>query len=42
MGDASNVLREDLVKGSVSREQGLSNSPVNDPEFFKVPKVIKK
>ena len=42
MGDAANVLREDLVTGSVTREEGLSNAPVADASFFKVPKVIKK
>ncbi len=42
MGDASNVLREDKVSGSISREEALLNSPVDDTQFFKVPKVIKK
>ena len=42
IGDAANVLREDRVEGSVTREQALLNSPVNDAQFFKVPKVIKK
>ena len=37
-----NVLREDEVKGSISREDGLKNAPANDGEFFKVPKVIHK
>lgn len=42
ISDAANVLREDVVRGSISREEALLNSPVADPEFFKVPKVIKK
>lgn len=42
MGDAANVLRADLVSGSVSRADALSNAPVADNAFFKVPKVIKK
>ena len=42
MGDAVNVLREDKVEGSVSREDALKNAPVHDEQFFKVPKVIKK
>ncbi|MBY0480189.1 MAG: Asp-tRNA(Asn)/Glu-tRNA(Gln) amidotransferase subunit GatC [Chitinophagaceae bacterium] len=42
MGDAANVLREDIVEGSVSREDALSNAPIADAAFFKVPKVIKK
>ncbi|MEK7227112.1 MAG: Asp-tRNA(Asn)/Glu-tRNA(Gln) amidotransferase subunit GatC [Bacteroidota bacterium] len=37
-----NVLREDEVKGSVSREEALINAPEHDGQFFKVPKVIKK
>jgi aspartyl-tRNA(Asn)/glutamyl-tRNA(Gln) amidotransferase subunit C len=42
MSDNINVLREDDVKGSISREEGLKNAPLHDNEFFKVPKVIKK
>jgi len=42
ISDAANVLREDIVQGSVSREEGLLNSPVSDAVFFKVPTVIKK
>jgi len=37
-----NVLREDIVQGSVSREEALKNAPETDGIFFKVPKVIKK
>ncbi len=40
--EATNVLRQDIVQGSVSREEALLNSPVKDDIFFKVPKVIKK
>ena len=36
-----NVLREDEVKGSVSREEALKNAPAHDDKFFMVPKVIK-
>ena len=42
ISDAANVLREDIVQGSITREEALLNSPVKDAEFFKVPKVIKK
>ena len=42
MGDAINFLRDDEVKGSVSREDALLNSPIKDNQFFKVPTVIKK
>ena len=37
-----NVLREDEVKGSVTRQEALKNAPLHDEQFFKVPKVIKK
>lgn len=42
MSEEVNVLREDEVKGSVSREEALKNAPAHDDQFFKVPKVIKK
>jgi aspartyl-tRNA(Asn)/glutamyl-tRNA(Gln) amidotransferase subunit C len=37
-----NVLREDKIKGSISREEALKNAPLHDEQFFKVPKVIKQ
>ncbi|MFT3910552.1 MAG: Asp-tRNA(Asn)/Glu-tRNA(Gln) amidotransferase subunit GatC [Ferruginibacter sp.] len=37
-----NVLREDSVLQNTGRTEALLNSPVKDPQFFKVPKVIKK
>ena len=42
MSDEVNVLREDEIKGSISREEALKNAPLHDEQFFKVPKVIKK
>jgi aspartyl-tRNA(Asn)/glutamyl-tRNA(Gln) amidotransferase subunit C len=42
MSDQVNILREDEVKGSISRAEGLQNAPVHDEHFFKVPKVIQK
>ena len=42
MTDEVNVLREDEVKGSITREEGLLNAPLKDHQFFKVPKVIRK
>ena len=42
MSDEKNVLREDEVEGSISREEALKNAPLHDEQFFKVPKVIKK
>jgi len=37
-----NILRNDEVKGSIPRPEGLKNAPAADEQFFKVPKVIKK
>ena len=42
MSDEVNILREDEIKGSVSRKEALKNAPLHDEQFFKVPKVIKK
>lgn len=41
MSDEVNVLREDVVEGSISRTEAFRNAPVHDDQFFKVPKVIK-
>ncbi len=42
ISDAVNVLREDKLAGSISREEALLNAPSSDGQFFTVPKVIKK
>jgi aspartyl-tRNA(Asn)/glutamyl-tRNA(Gln) amidotransferase subunit C len=42
MSTSSNILREDEINGSVSRDEALLNAPVTDGVFFKVPKVIRK
>lgn len=42
LSDEVNVLRDDEIKGSVSREEALKNAPLHDDQFIKVPKVIKK
>ena len=42
MSDNDNMLREDVVQGSVSREEAVKNAPATDGVFFKVPKVIRK
>lgn len=42
LSDETNVLREDLISGSVSRDEAIKNAPLHDQQFFKVPKVIKK
>lgn len=40
--DAVNVLREDEVNQTITKEEVLLNAPLTDGNFFKVPKVIKK
>ena len=42
MSSNVNILRDDVVQGSVDRSEGLKNAPDTDGTFFKVPKVIKK
>lgn len=42
MSSNVNILRDDVVQGSISREEALKNAPATDGTFFKVPKVIKK
>lgn len=42
MSENVNVLREDEVEGSISRDEAFKNAPLHDEQFFKVPKVIKK
>jgi aspartyl-tRNA(Asn)/glutamyl-tRNA(Gln) amidotransferase subunit C len=42
MTDETNVLREDEIKGSISREDALKTAPLRDEQFFKVPKVIRR
>jgi len=37
-----NVLRDDVVVSSITREEGLQNAPAANDQYFKVPKVIKK
>ena len=42
MSGEINVLREDVVKGSITPEEGLKNAPLQDGSFFKVPKDIRR
>jgi aspartyl-tRNA(Asn)/glutamyl-tRNA(Gln) amidotransferase subunit C len=42
MSPEINVLREDTLQGSVTREEALSAAPATDGVYFKVPKVIRK
>lgn len=36
----SNVFREDVVKESLDRDLALSNAPLKEDGYFKVPKVL--
>ncbi|GAB3987759.1 Asp-tRNA(Asn)/Glu-tRNA(Gln) amidotransferase subunit GatC [Spirosoma daeguense] len=40
ISDETNVLRDDVVKNHLSREQALVNAPQHDEQFFEVPKVL--
>lgn len=42
MSENTNILRDDVVQGSVSREEALKNAPDSDGIYFRVPKVIRK
>ncbi len=42
MSPETNVLREDILQGSVSRKAALATAPTTDGIYFKVPKVIRK
>ena len=42
MSDEINVLRDDEIEGSVSREEAFKNAPSHDDQFFKVPATIIK
>lgn len=42
MSPETNILREDIPGGSVSRGTALANAPDTDGTYFKVPKVIRK
>ena len=37
-----NVFREDVVKPSLDREAALSNAPMKEDGYFKVPRVLEE
>lgn len=41
MTENVNIYREDVVQGSMDKEDALKNAPMADNNYFKVPKVIK-
>lgn len=41
MTEETNVMRDDVVKSTITQEQALKNAPSKDSDYFKVPKVLK-
>ena len=37
-----NIFREDVVKNSLDRELALSNAPLKEDGYFKVPRVLEE
>jgi len=42
MSTRTDVLRDDEIKNTLTREEALKNAPLTDGVYFKVPKVISK
>jgi aspartyl-tRNA(Asn)/glutamyl-tRNA(Gln) amidotransferase subunit C len=42
MTSSNTVLREDVVKSTISQAEALSNAPAKDMYYFRVPKMIKQ
>lgn len=42
MTDAENVVREDVARVTITKQEALSNAPVKDSDYFKVPRVVDK
>jgi len=42
MTDGANILREDVVKQTITHEEALKNAPKHDEDYFLVAKVIEK
>ncbi len=40
ISNGENVLREDEIRNQLSKKEALLNSPTQDEDYFKVPKVI--
>lgn len=38
--EEEDVLREDLAKLEITKEEALENAPVKDSDYFKVPRVV--
>ncbi len=42
INDSVNVLREDVIKDILPKEDVLKNAPISNDDYIKVPKVIEK
>ena len=42
MNEHEDNLRDDIVDNVVSQQEALSNAPLKDSDYIKVPKVLKK
>ena len=42
MNEKVNVLREDKVDQTLTKEDALLNAPKNDSDYFRIPKVLDK
>jgi aspartyl-tRNA(Asn)/glutamyl-tRNA(Gln) amidotransferase subunit C len=42
LSNRTTVLREDIAKVTLTKEEALKNAPSADSDYFKVPKVITK
>ena len=42
MSSETDILREDIPRGSVTRSEALAGAPATDGQYFIVPKVIRK
>ncbi len=42
MTDEMDVLRDDVASLEITKAEGLSNAPVKDSDYFKVPRVVDK
>ncbi|HEX8549073.1 MAG TPA: Asp-tRNA(Asn)/Glu-tRNA(Gln) amidotransferase subunit GatC [Cytophagaceae bacterium] len=40
MSEEVNVMREDVVNNSITREEGLYNAPKKDSDYIRVPKFL--
>lgn len=42
MTDEQDVLRDDVARTEVTKQDALRNAPVKDSDYFKVPRVVDK